>query len=169
MLDGRLTPGSDGGSIVSFERRIDRPIDKVWAALTIPERVADWLAPAEIDLAVGGRYELRFRGSNDVMIGVITRIEPPRLLELTWRESGCPGSVLEWRLAPDGDGCRLNLTHTFPADVKDIPGFVSGWHQHLDGMDAACNGAATAWDQARWQELDRQYRARLAPTSTAAD
>lgn len=117
-------------------------MEKVWAALTIPEPVADWLAPAEIELKVGGRYELRFHDGADVMIGVITRIEPPRLLELTWRESGCPGSVLVFSLA--AVGCRLTLTHAFPREVNDVRGFVSGWRQHLEGVAAACDGVQTA-------------------------
>lgn len=159
MLDGMLWPGPDGGSVVAFERLVDRPVDKVWAALTIPERVADWLAEAEIDLEVGGRYDLHFQGGADHMTGVITRLEPPRLLELAWRENGGPESALLWRLEPEGDGCRLFLTHSFGAGQDDVPGFVSGWHLHLDGLQGVAG--AVPWDRARWQALDRQYRAAL--------
>ncbi len=159
MLDGKLTPGPDGGAIVSFVRRIDRPVEKVWAALTVPERVADWLGAAEIELKSGGRYELRFDGGHDVMTGVITLLEPPRLLELAWRENGGPQSTLTWRLEPDGDGCRLSLTQVLSAEVKDIPGFVSGWHLHLDALPGACDGVKIPWDQSRWLALDGQYRA----------
>ena len=169
MLDGMLLPGPHGGSIVAFERRIDRPVEKVWAALTVPERVADWLAKADIVLEVGGRYDLRFPDSEDVMWGMITRLEPPELLELTWRENdGTTKSVLSWRLSPDGGGCRLNLTHTFPADTRDLPGFVSGWHWHLDAITAACDGVATAWDKGRWKALDERYRPRLSPPTSSA-
>ncbi len=169
MLDGRLRPGPNGGSIVAFERCIDQPVETVWAALTIPERVADWLAQAEIDLKVGGRYRLRFEGGLDVMEGVIRRLEPPCVLELSWRENDGPPSILLWRLARDGDGCRLSLTHAFTTDVKDTPGFVSGWHLHLDGLAQADHGPV-AWDQDRWRELDRQYRVTLTATApTDAD
>lgn len=162
MLDGKLLPGPHGGSIVAFERRIDRPVEKVWAALTVPERVSDWLASADIVLEVGGRYDLRFHDSDDAMAGAITRLEPPHLLELTWRENDGSESTLLWTLEADGDGCRLNLVHTFPTDVRDVPGFVSGWHQHLDAVTAACDGAATPWDPARWKALDERYRVSLA-------
>jgi uncharacterized protein YndB with AHSA1/START domain len=168
MLDGKLLPGPHGGSIVLFERRIDRPVEKVWAALTVPERVADWLARADIVLEVGGRYDLCFHDSDDAMAGVITRLEPPQLLELTWRENGGPESLLLWTLEADGDGCRLNLVHTFPTDVRDVPGFVSGWRQHLDAIAAACDGVPTAWDKARWKALDEQYRPTLSPSISSA-
>ncbi len=125
----------------------------------MPERVADWLARAEIVLEVGGRYHLHFHGGDDAMTGVITRLEPPRLLELIWRENGGQESLLRWALEADGAGCRLTLTHTLPAGMRDAPGLVSGWHQHLDAIPAACDGVATPWDPAGWQALDDAYRA----------
>ena len=82
----------------------------------------------------------------DAMAGVITRLEPPHLLELTWRENDGPESILLWTLAADGAGCRLNLVHTFPTDVRDVPGFVSGWHQHLDAVTQDRSGPMViAW------------------------
>ena len=41
-----------------FHRHYAKPIEKVWAALTTPERLADWLADAEIELRLGGRIQL---------------------------------------------------------------------------------------------------------------
>ncbi len=167
MLDGKLIQESGGGSVVSFQRRIDRPVDKVWAALTVPERLSDWLAEATIALEIGGRYELRFHGTDDVMTGRIIRLEPPHLLEYMWRENGGVESVVQWRLEPEGRGCRLSLTHTLPAGAPGILGFVSGWHQHLDAIPAACDGVATPWDPARWKALDDQYRPALAASLPA--
>ncbi len=156
MLDGVLKPGPSGGAIVAFERLIARPVDKVWAALTVPERVADWLARAEIDPRVGGRYALRFDGGKDFMTGTITRIEAPRLLEFSWRENDGPvESRVLWELEPDGDGCRLRLTHTFPAGASDLEGFVSGWHTHLDALGG---GVPVPWNKARWEAIDAEYR-----------
>ena len=161
MLDGVLKPGPSGGAIIAFERLIRRPAVQVWAALTVPERVADWLARAEIDLRLGGRYALSFHGGEDVMVGVITRIEPPRLLEFSWRENQGPAeSRVLWELEPDGDACRLKLTHIFPPDAPDLEGFVSGWHVHLDDLAA---GVPVPWEKARWAAIDAAYRDQRAP------
>jgi uncharacterized protein YndB with AHSA1/START domain len=43
-----------------IERRIQKPVAKVWAALTVPERIADWFTPVELDLRIGGIYRLSF-------------------------------------------------------------------------------------------------------------
>jgi uncharacterized protein YndB with AHSA1/START domain len=45
---------------VRFERLYQRPIDKVFAALTVPERLATWLGAAEIEPRQGGRFVLVF-------------------------------------------------------------------------------------------------------------
>ena len=50
-----------------------RPVAAVWEALTVPERLADWLGrPADLDLRVGGRYFVRFAGApnDDGVYGV---------------------------------------------------------------------------------------------------
>lgn len=50
----------EGQYELRFERRLKHPVEKVWAALTDPERRAEWLAPGTIELRPGGRAELTF-------------------------------------------------------------------------------------------------------------
>ena len=54
---GEVTVSDDTLQIV-FHRHLRAPVEKVWAALTTPERLADWFANAEIDLRVGGILRL---------------------------------------------------------------------------------------------------------------
>ena len=43
-----------GKRVLRFERRLDHPVERVWAALTEPEQLAGWLAAAdELELAEG--------------------------------------------------------------------------------------------------------------------
>lgn len=144
---------------VSFERRIARPIEKVWAAITVPERIADWLAEADVDPRVGGHYRLRFPGGYGTD-GTITVLQPPRLLEYTWPDPEHPHSVVRIVLEPDGDGCRLTLTQT-ALSRKVASGVVGGWHTHLEGLAGAADGVRTAWTQAREDELLERYKDRL--------
>jgi uncharacterized protein YndB with AHSA1/START domain len=139
-----------------FERLIPRPIDTVWAALTVPERLAGWLGqPADLDLRVGGRYFVRFAGAanDDGVYGVITAIEPPRLLAYDWNDTGGDTS-LYWELTSEPEGCRLEFTQTGLTAWWFIGGFA-GWHSFLDDLCALLI-EATAPDQ---QQIDASYRA----------
>ncbi|MBS0360056.1 MAG: SRPBCC family protein [Proteobacteria bacterium] len=136
---------------ITFVRRFARPVEKVWAALTTPARLADWLAQAEIDLRVGGRFSLYWPTHDHRMEGVITELDPPNVFAWTWPAPEHPDSVVRWTLAPDGDGCRLTLTQSglTAAPLKDA---AAGWHTHMEGLAAAIDGIATAWDAGRERE-----------------
>jgi hypothetical protein len=45
-------------------------------------------------------------------------------------------------LSRDGGGCRLVLTHTYPASIarKDIMPFLGGWHAFLDVIGRGAAG-----------------------------
>src|ERR1700730_12389097 len=125
-LDGSVQKTADGGFVVAFDRPIDRPGAKVWAALTDPKILANWLGDVEVDLRVGGAYIIRFRKMTVVMTGRITALEAGRLIEYSWRENyGMPASAVRWEILPTSTGCRLKLTHSFPAEcvLKEIIGF----------------------------------------------
>lgn len=49
---------------LSYTRRIAASPERVWAAITAPERIAAWFAEVEvqIELRLGGAYRLRFGG-----------------------------------------------------------------------------------------------------------
>ena len=107
---GALRRTGDTVEIV-FHRRYARPIEKVWAALTVPERLADWFAEVEIlDLRLGGAIHLSFAEVDYKIQGVITVYEPPRRLTWTWPHAEGGTSTVSFDLEPDGDGCRLTLT-----------------------------------------------------------
>src|SRR5258705_3889151 len=56
---GEVTVKDDRMQVV-FRRRYTKPVAKVWAALTTPERLEDWLGAANIDFRVGGKLDLTF-------------------------------------------------------------------------------------------------------------
>ena len=161
--DGVIRRVDDGYEIV-FVRRIARPIEKVWAALTVPERIADWLAVASIepDLRLGARFNLRFAEGDYRMAGEIVALEPPRLIAWTWPDpAGQPNpSVVRFELAPDGDGCRLTLT-TSGLGLPD-PGQLAGWHTHLEGLPGAADGVFNAWDREIEAVHEARYREAIA-------
>jgi uncharacterized protein YndB with AHSA1/START domain len=49
-----------GDDTVQFERLLPGPIDVVWEYLTVPDRVASWLAHADIEPRTGGAASLQW-------------------------------------------------------------------------------------------------------------
>lgn len=160
-LDGSVQKTPDGGFIVAFDRPIGRPAAKVWAALTDPKVLANWLGDVELELRLGGAYIIRFRKMSVVMTGHITALDPGRLLEYTWSENyGMPTSKVRWEVSPTDTGCRLKLSHTFTSEsvLSEIIGFAGGWHALLDAIPVAADG--TFVEYADEKDLDAGYRAR---------
>ena len=160
MLDGEFVADGAGGAL-SFERRLARPVEKIWAGLTIPERVADWCGGgAEIDLRVGGVFRIFWPEGMGVMNGVITALDPPRLLEYSWHEPTVKvhASRVRWTLGPDGDGCRLKLEHIFTeVDRMSVTEFAGGWHDIIDHVVTASDGVATKMNTQGYKLLQAGY------------
>ncbi|MEW5687234.1 MAG: SRPBCC family protein [Pseudomonadota bacterium] len=159
---GEVTRDGETVTLV-FRRRYARPIEKVWAALTVPERLTDWFAQASVDrLEVGGTIQLYFTGADYRSIARITVFEPLRAIAWTWSETdGSKASNVRFDLEPDGDGCRLTLTHSdLPA--AESKGVLSGWHAHLEAVEDAADGVFTTWDTliAREKRASPRYAAR---------
>ena len=150
---------------IVFHRRYARPIEKVWAALTVPERIADWFAEVEtLDLRPGGAIHLVFPEANYRIQGVITVLEPPRRLTWTWPHKDSGESTVSFELEPDGDGCRLTLTER-GLILSDGAGNAAGWHAHLQAMEDAIDGVRTPWSKLLEREkvVNQVYKDR-APT-----
>ena len=95
------------------------------------------------------------RQSNEVLL-----VEPVTRFEHTFGSN--PGSVVSWRLAPDGDGTHLTLIHRVPESWADMRrNVLSGWHHHMEGLDDAVQGVRHPWSWDRWFALRDAYAERL--------
>jgi len=165
--DGVVRKTGDSYEIV-FVRRLRKPIEKVWAALTIPERLADWLGvvtpEATGELVVGARFELCFPHNDYRAPCQVVAVEPPRLFAWTWGlpEGGASlADAIRFELAPDGEGCVLTLTN--PGLVRpDLESVAAGWHTHLEALAGAVDGVRTSWTEARERPHLERYTAALA-------
>jgi uncharacterized protein YndB with AHSA1/START domain len=156
---GEVTTTSDALQVV-FTRRYRAPVEKVWAALTTPERLADWFATAKVDLRAGGSISLDWNGENQGTYE-ITVCDPPRSLAWVWPLGG-RDTLVRFDLAPDAGGTQLTLTHS-GLDPHGGPGsgVRAGWHAHLEGLPEAIEGRATPWavKEAREDALSDAYPA----------
>jgi uncharacterized protein YndB with AHSA1/START domain len=151
---GEVTVKGDHMQVV-FRRRYAKPVAKLWAALTTPERLEDWLGAAKIDLCVGGALHIATSNGKQLEL-TITRVDAPHALGWTWVIDGLNTSVL-FELAPDGDGCRLTLTHSGLSARGRGAGVRAGWHAVLEGLADSLDERATPW------ALKEQREAAAAP------
>jgi uncharacterized protein YndB with AHSA1/START domain len=123
----------DGRSVLRMERWLKHPPEKVWKAMTEPDRLADWFpGKVELDLRAGGALSFELDGDTDK--GTITDLDPPRLIAYTWGTDH-----LRWELHPDGAGTRLVLMHTFD-DRAGAASYGAGWHTCIVALDLALDG-----------------------------
>ncbi len=161
--DGIITRTGDTYAVV-FRRRLKHPIDKVWAALTIAERIADWFTEMRFDpdVRLGARVELSFVDPPYRMTGGrVIAVEPPRLLAWTWPHESHPRSVVRCELEPVGSGCILTFSQ---GDLgrSQLAEVAGGWHTFLEGLPAAIDGVRTPWSAGREAVHAKRYTVAIA-------
>jgi uncharacterized protein YndB with AHSA1/START domain len=149
VSDGTLDQ-IDGRPALRFERRLAHPVERVWRAVSERDELAAWfVAPVELQGA-GRRFEAMGQ------TGEVLRFEPPRALEWEWG-----GERFLFALEPDGDGTRLTFVHVFAARDHGAD-YASGWHTHLDRLDAHLGGDPVPDPEpARLVELNDRYAQRF--------
>jgi uncharacterized protein YndB with AHSA1/START domain len=162
IADGVLDK-QDGRDVIRFERRLDHPIERVWAALTEPSELIGWWGDADLELVEGGRFVMRWlntdgEGNPFVMHATIRQLDPPRLLET----EGSGHGVLRWELRPDGDGTILRFSSTLDLADEYRTMTLAGWHMHLDALAAMLAGESVDLvNIPGWEPLHQRYVAKL--------
>jgi len=155
----------DGRYEARLERVLEHPQARVWAMLTEPAHLADWLAPGTIELELGGAARLNFVDSGTVIDSTVTALDPPRLLEYSWSSPGQPERPVRWSTEPTADGgTSLSLTLRMP-DNEDVARDCAGWEAHLMMLLAAIEGVPIKFPFQRFQETRAAYREMLAGTA----
>lgn len=164
--------------VIRIQRLLPGPIERVWAHLTESEKRGKWLATGEMELKIDGKVIHDFQHANlseepdpipekycDMeggasMEGVITKIDPPRLLAYTWGEGAEDDSVVTIELAEKDDQVLLTLTHRQLPD-HELISVASGWHNHLDILVKHLSGQPIPAFWKTHMELEKEYERRL--------
>ena len=138
-------PGSAAGAHVRKEgerwtliltRELRHAPAKVWRALTDRAELREW-APfdADRDLGTVGPVKLSTVAAPVAQVSdsIVTRAEPPKLLEYKWGEND-----LRWELEPMGGGTRLTLWHNIGRQW--IAMGAAGWHICFDVLEQFLTG-----------------------------
>jgi uncharacterized protein YndB with AHSA1/START domain len=122
---------------------IDAPPERVFHALTSDEvtqwwggaayRISRWSATLETDGA--WRAEgVRKDGSEFILSGVFTAVEPPHRLAMTWECIGThlPSTTVQYRLEAFRGGTKLKVNQSgFCRGTSAFPGNTVGWEMAL--------------------------------------
>ncbi|MBI1196677.1 MAG: polyketide cyclase [Phenylobacterium sp.] len=152
---------TEAGYRCEFGRDFDHAPQVIWAALTEPAKLAQWLAPGTIEQRIGGRARLDFQDSGIVIDSDVSLCEPDHLLEYGWSGPGEPDRRLTWTLTALQDGCRLSLVLRLP-DGDDVARSCAGWDAHLDMLAATLEGVSVKFPFEVFKAAREAYKARLA-------
>jgi uncharacterized protein YndB with AHSA1/START domain len=131
--------------------RIDRPLERVWAAITTAEGLGTWFGhSAEVDLRVGGTATLTWKSGDEARLR-IERLEPQTTFGYTWSIHGLPDddprrTYVEFTLTPDETGTTVTVVETGFAQLgpddysKAFDGNTRGWASELDELVAYLDG-----------------------------
>jgi uncharacterized protein YndB with AHSA1/START domain len=115
---------------LTLSRWFRQPPEKLWAALTTPERFCTWMGaewlPAGPPRGAGSDFSFRLLPHGLESHGAILAWNPPHILEHGFFENLPPGSAVRWSLQPENTGTRLTLKHIFRAP-DDAPRAATGW------------------------------------------
>ncbi|MDQ3656323.1 MAG: SRPBCC domain-containing protein [Chloroflexota bacterium] len=138
--EAEIARASDDGRI-RIERTFAHPIERVWAALTERDRLAEWIGPGEI--------------------------EPPRLLQFRFVDGVGDDNMVRFDLTERGDATHLVLTQSRVPSDRDLADNAAGWHMRIDMLGASLDHGMQeiSWDKIG--ELTAHYADRVAMLSTA--
>jgi uncharacterized protein YndB with AHSA1/START domain len=134
--------------LVHVERVLDFPVVIVWDALVDSDLVSGWLAEADVDPRIGGRFDLRWvpeQGVDD-LYGEIVALDDGELL----RVAAADGGSTTFTLAAVNGGSRGSSTlfgitvaaDLAPAQISDL---VATLETSLDQLVSLLFGHPVDW------------------------
>lgn len=148
---------AEGRARARFIRHLDHSPEAVWAVLTEPGRICDWLAPGRIELKPGGAVRLDFADSGIIIDSTVSELKPGEVLEYSWSQPGQPLRPLRWTVTARPGGTTLGLELSEPDD-EDVARSCAGFDAHLDMLEAALEGVAIRFPFPRFLAYREAYK-----------
>ena len=135
------TPQSQQETALQLKRTFTAPRERVFRAWTDAKELALWFAPSsdyttiitELDLRVGGKYQLEMHHKNGnvhQLHGTYRQIKPPEKLVYTWnwqKDESKPESVVTIEFRDLGGSTEVCLTHEHLPNAEEREKHSHGW------------------------------------------
>ena len=124
---------------------IAAPIERVWAALTQADQIAQWFGDsATVDFRVGGKMKFGWSHYDDAVAhAVIERIEPTTAFAYRWwmaSDDEASATLVTFTLSNNGDTTKVTVVESRLASLpleaakKIIEENSEGWIEELDEL-----------------------------------
>jgi uncharacterized protein YndB with AHSA1/START domain len=157
---------------VRLERVLPGPLERVWAYITEADKRAKWLCGGEFDLRVGGKVRMEFDNNSltsdknpppkhkghvkHTSFGVVTRLEPMRVLAHTWTwESG--DTEVTYELEPRGKEVLLTIVHRQLKSRDGTLSVMGGWDVHTGILADVLSGTEPRPLWTTLAKLEKEY------------
>ena len=156
---------------VKLERLLPGPVERVWAYIVESDKRAKRLAAGTFELRIRGKVRLEFDNSRlpnekplpaeykdagkGTFEGVITRLEPNRLLSHTWPWKS-EQSEVTYELTPRGKQVLLTIVHR-RLSKELVSQVMGGWDVHSGILADILNGVAPRPFWATHDRLEPEY------------
>ena len=120
---------------VSLEEVLPTPPEKVWAALTDPAAISEWLmATTDFEPRVGASFRMktgRLAAGGWVRAEVL-ELAPPRRMVWAWSGDAAGPTTVTFELTPVAEGTLLRLTHVGDIDPAVGGLLEEGWPTRIE-------------------------------------
>ena len=135
---------------LTLTRRLRARPEKVFAAWTDPQNLAQWFGPAtakpgsvqaELDVRVGGRYRIRWDNKDGEYFevgGLYREVVPNARLQFTWAWHSTPEreSLVTIEIKPEAGSTLMIFNHAQFADEAARDNHARGWSGFFDRLEA---------------------------------
>jgi uncharacterized protein YndB with AHSA1/START domain len=131
--------------VIRITRLLPAPPEEVFAAWTDQASLKEWMCPeamtvarVNIDVRVGGKFELVMRGENgDIThVGEYREIRPPHRLVFTWQSNPThqQETLVTVELSPKGKQTELVLVHELLPNEHSAAQHQNGWQSIVEKL-----------------------------------
>lgn len=152
----------DGAGVVRLTTHVASSPAQVWAALTTPAPLAQWLGDLQGDLTEGGELTARYHATGWEGTLLVEVCRPVERLELGTRSQGEPDCRMVLTLAAEDEGTRL-VFEDRGLPLSQLSAYGAGDQVLVEDLLSHLAGRGRCDARARWQELHAGYQ-QLAPS-----